>query len=368
MRIRTLVALLLCGAPLGAQTPSARVITNQATCATCRIELIGSVVLRDVPRGDELVQPPGGIVTGSSDLLYELRDDAVLTYQRDGRFVRRLARSGSGPGEIRWPAELWRLPGDSMLVLDLGNQRALVFAPTGEAVRQVAFPHRLRHGVVLRWPNRVIMSGPVTAPTGVGRPLHELSFAGRSATIARSFGAEEGVSPARERALQHVLARAGPGTWWSMPPGRYELSQWNDALRTTSRLSRTPPWMPEASPLSTGTPDAPPSARVRHVAADRDGRLWVFSWVAAPSWREAWAGVRSSGRGGETSVSRMRVDKLYNTVVDVLDPSSGAILASTTLQGAVVGVPDADRAALYQYSVVGEPIVRVVQLRFEGAP
>lgn len=368
MRIRPVLALLLCGSRLDAQMPSARVIANQAACATCRIERIGSVVLRDMPRGDELVQPPGGIVTGSGDLLYELRDDAVLVYQRDGRFVRRLARSGSGPGEIRWPAELWRLPGDSMLVLDLGNQRALVFAPTGVAVRQVAFPHRLRHGVVLRWPDRVIMSGPLAAPAGAGRPLHELSFAGRSVTIARSFGSVEAGTSARERALQHVLARTRPAVWWSMTPGRYELSQWNDALRVTSRLSRTPAWLSEPSALSTGSPGTPPSARVRHVVPDQRGRLWVFSWVAAPSWREAWAGVRSAGRGGETSVSRMRVDKLYNTVVDVLDPSSGALLASTTLQGAVVGVPDADRVALYQYSVAGEPIVRVVQLRLEGAP
>lgn len=367
-RIRTALALLLCSAPLGAQAPSARVIGNQAACPTCRIERSNSVVLRDVPRGDELVQPPSGVVTGSGDLLYELRDDAVFVYRRDGRFVRRLARSGSGPGEIRWPAELWSLPGDSMLVIDLGNQRALVFAPTGAVVRQLAFPHRLRHGIVVRWPDRVIMSGPVAAPSGAGRALHELSFAGRSATIVRSFGPTEAASPARDLALQHVFTRAGPDAWWSMAPGRYELSRWDSALRPTSTLSRTPSWMSTASPMSTGTPDSPPSARVRHVVSDRDGRLWVYAWVAAPTWREAWAGARSSGGRGETSVSRMRIDKLYNTVLDVIDPSSGALVVSTTLQGVVVGAPDADRVALYQYSLAGEPIVRVVQLRLVGVP
>lgn len=44
---------------------------------------------------------------------------------------------GGGPGEIRLPTRLVAMPGDSTLVVDLGNQRLLVVGPTGRSVRTI---------------------------------------------------------------------------------------------------------------------------------------------------------------------------------------------------------------------------------------
>lgn len=44
---------------------------------------------------------------------------------------------GGGPGEIRLPTRLVAMPGDSTLVVDLGNQRLLVVGPTGRSMRTI---------------------------------------------------------------------------------------------------------------------------------------------------------------------------------------------------------------------------------------
>lgn len=48
-----------------------------------------------------------------------------------------LFRRGGGPAEIRLPTRLVAMPGDSTLVVDLGNQRLLVVGPSGRAVRTI---------------------------------------------------------------------------------------------------------------------------------------------------------------------------------------------------------------------------------------
>jgi len=51
--------------------------------------------------------------------------------------VRQLLREGPGPAEVRLPTALARLRGDSTLVLDEGNNRLIILAPDGRAVRTI---------------------------------------------------------------------------------------------------------------------------------------------------------------------------------------------------------------------------------------
>jgi hypothetical protein len=51
----------------------------------------------------------------------------------------RIGREGQGPGEYISPGTLYAMPGDSALLVDLGNMRGLVIAPNGEVGRAVPF-------------------------------------------------------------------------------------------------------------------------------------------------------------------------------------------------------------------------------------
>jgi hypothetical protein len=55
-------------------------------------------------------------------------------YSPEGEHLQTVGREGDGPGELRHPGIMYRLPGDSVLVVDF--QRMSVFAPNGEFVRR----------------------------------------------------------------------------------------------------------------------------------------------------------------------------------------------------------------------------------------
>ncbi len=362
--IRALTLLLACAfVTTETRGQTTRTIPNTISCRDCRIETISNVILRGEPAGEEIIQPPLNVVAGNDNTLYVLRDGAALNYRLSGQYLRSFARHGSGPGEISSPADLWITPGDSLLLFDHGNQRAVLYSRQGHAVRHIGFPYRFRNGIVLRWPDSVIMSGPANTPAGAARPLHLLSFRGNTATVIHPFGAGDGrLQRGRELSLQHLVTQSSTGGWMSISPSLYEIIAWSDDLRPRTRFSRRPEWLLSESDLGTGTPTTPPSPRIRHIIEDRNGMTWVFSWLPSPDWRQAWTGV-SVGSGQEISTSRIRVDKFYTTQVDVLDLGRGALVASSTLQGAIVGLIGTDRVALYQYSVAGEPILRILQLR-----
>ena len=59
----------------------------------------------------------------------------LRTYDSEGRFLSAQGREGDGPGEYRFPYRVLQLPGDSLLVYDIGLARFTVIDPTGEAAR-----------------------------------------------------------------------------------------------------------------------------------------------------------------------------------------------------------------------------------------
>jgi len=60
---------------------------------------------------------------------------AYHVFGPDGAHLFTVGKPGGGPGELKDPFQLLVLPGDSVLVPDLGNARASVFAPDGALAR-----------------------------------------------------------------------------------------------------------------------------------------------------------------------------------------------------------------------------------------
>ncbi|MDP2954906.1 MAG: hypothetical protein Q8N53_00680 [Longimicrobiales bacterium] len=86
-----------------------------------------SVLLFDVQAAVTLATGAIAVANAGS---YEIR-----YYDPDGGFVRATGRRGDGPGEFRFLRYLARLPEDSILAFDRGNQRVSVFDPAGQFVR-----------------------------------------------------------------------------------------------------------------------------------------------------------------------------------------------------------------------------------------
>ena len=75
-----------------------------------------------------------------SFIVAEGRSREILEYSASGVFERRIARGGAGPGEIEYVNRLQLTREDSLIVFDVNQRRASVFAPGGTFVRQVTYP------------------------------------------------------------------------------------------------------------------------------------------------------------------------------------------------------------------------------------
>jgi hypothetical protein len=154
MRLRTAVALVLAVVPISAQAPGRIPVQVVASFGGPDSDLYN---VTGVIRADD-----GRFVVSSTKPL------KVQVYSANGRAVRALGRTGSGPGEFGNSVSLQHWPGDSVLVFSHGTRRWMLFALDGTLVRE--WP--LEEGGAL--PNRVVLVGgayAIGAP-GAEAPCH----------------------------------------------------------------------------------------------------------------------------------------------------------------------------------------------------
>ncbi|MBK8249713.1 MAG: hypothetical protein IPK85_20285 [Gemmatimonadetes bacterium] len=93
--------------------------------ATARAKEVLSLVttVRELRNGDLMVADP--------------IERQVMVFGGSLQARRVLGKEGGGPGEYRQPDAVWPMPGDSTLVVDLGNARLSILGPTGVYARSI---------------------------------------------------------------------------------------------------------------------------------------------------------------------------------------------------------------------------------------
>jgi hypothetical protein len=120
------------------------------------------------------------------------------------------------------------------------------------------------------------------------------------------------------------------------------------------------PWFVGNAKSIIGTPDIPPSCVVTGMREDEDGLLWVFVSVPGPHWRDAWANV-PRGRS-EISMKQFGIDKLWTTVIEVIDPRTLRLIAHEKLAEWAVSPLSDHRLAVRRFDADGAPQVAIFQL------
>jgi hypothetical protein len=183
--------------------------------------------------------------------------------------------------------------GDSVLVIDGANRRAALLSSNFELGRTIALPYPFAPLVILKWPDAVVANGMIATTASSGWPLHQLSFADRSATVLGSFGPDSGaMAPGAFARIAQVLTPSASRGYWAADYLRYRLTHWTSTGTKTSALERRPDWFARPSELEIGRPDRAPDPAISSIAEDSDGLLWVFVRTPARSWREAWPKTR----------------------------------------------------------------------------
>lgn len=197
-------------------------------------------------------------------------------------------------------------PGDSLWVFD-GSRRVLVFDPAGVPGRQFTLPLDAWDALVLD-DGRLVVS---PANTGDSNLLALLTGEG---VLLRALGGGE---PALR-----LLLRGPDGEVWSLLATRqWRLEQWDTLLGRRAVVDRFPDWY-QPYPTYRG-PDAatPPLPSITGGWFDSTGRIWVMGRARDPDWR---TGITpASGGIGDSSVVITDLDKVFDTVIEIVDPATG---------------------------------------------
>jgi len=259
----------------------------------------------------------------------------VVLFDRSGRFLSSLVLSKDAE---RGTTVLIASPGKGALAWLSPSTEAFTigsdFKATPSSSRVPYLPSFVRSD------GSVVVSQQIQDAKLVGYPLHLVSPQGQ---IRKSFGAE----PPEYRAdlplfMDRVAAPAADDMVWAVAKGRYVLERWNPTLGV--RLARVPvrsSWFVEAAtyPKNELTRPTP----VIQSLWERDGLIWVLIRDADKNWK---ASTDPERRWSPTTAAT-----IYDWVVEVIDPASGSVLASSRFGSPLIGRPP--QAVLVSYATTG---------------
>jgi len=275
-----------------------------------------------------------------------------LIFDSTGRHLKTLSRVGEGPGELGWNNRPIPVPGDSILVLSEG--RASLFTPDYAFARQIPLPPNISNVIATHWPDSVLVQGAVNQTTSRrAENLHMISLSGRSPTFHFSGGnTVRGEGPQR-------LASQERGPWWTYQRP-YRLFKWDGKLNQVRELARKPKWWTEDREFPIGRPKThPPHPYIEGVSVDKNGMLWVYVNVPAKNWRDGWGDVPAGAM--EIPAKQIRRYKLYDTMVEVIDPATAKVVSRKTIDLHIIQALAQRKAVAYVPDENGVPRIQIVE-------
>lgn len=357
--LAALLGIAACDKP--APADFVEIVGASAPCTSCRIE-IGPTVQLHGGSGDSLGLPTTVSVDGRERYWLARHTDLPSLYDSSGAFLQYVGTRGSGTNEFQQPIAFLPLPGDSMLVFDVGTSaRAVVIGPSLEPVRTIQLPGLLLPGSAVGWPNHFLLSGIAETAGARGWTLHTVSAEQPELAVLNSFG-NESLPPRRYKsmaAFQRVTPARDSG-YWTTDILQYRISHFSDSGSLIRMFDHTPDWFPSPSPDNIGTPTSPPPPKIFAIWQAPDGLLWVYGRVASRDWHSGWPKVPPGTR--DVPVSAIQEAKLYSTMVEVLDPQTGLVVTSKGFDGYASAVLTDGRVVFYAEDLAGQARITVSSL------
>lgn len=366
--IRTqLFATALCFAPLAAPAQGATPVTvlrAGVSCPSCRIVASRGPLLGDSDGDGMLVRSPSRAFRDSQGRVYvALTPGPDLPYLFDakGHFVKRIGRRGHGPGEFNHVTSLQGGAADSVVVFDISQLRRTVLAPGGTVARSTPMP--LSSVLSLQMPNGLqLVESPIGSADQIGHPFHVVDGAGR---YLRSFGEarEQSVIAGTTAALR--LALSNDNKFWAHPSTRYELQQWSMTGAHLRSITRPSSLFNYDKTSNAGSGDRP-SPLLQTIQEGTDGLLWVIIRVPSTNWKQ-WLGKPTVVRG-KTLYRNLRIDKLYDSIIEVVDPARNVVIQSQRFAGYFQFFVSDRLAGVYQEDDDGIPRLQLMNLTLVNGP
>ncbi len=234
------------------------------------------------------------------------------TGNANGRFRTTLGALGDGPHEFRSPQAVF-VVGDSARILDAVLRRATVVAGTGQLAQ--SFPWQRVAGSAFRQDDG---SWIVAGGTSTKRSMALVSDVG---VVQQEFGDSTGPFGTRR-----FMMRAGARFWSAPSLHRLRFEEWSGPDSLLRVIEPVSEHFPPYERLQFPAEDRPPSPALRGFWLDSLSRIWAAVEVPAPEWRSGFGAARV-GEGGQPYLPMQDPNRVYSTVILVIEPSTGRIVA-----------------------------------------
>ncbi len=252
----------------------------------------------------------------------------VLVYDSTGTFMSVFGQAGGGPKELGRIRRFRVSTGDSLHILHGG--RYTVVSPTHVVVRTQIVRVNTGEFAVLRG-GQLVVGGVLGTRAGAGYPLHLLE----GDSVVRSFGLEKPDQRLESSILlkAHRVANGSNGRVWLGHYNQYQLELWDTTGTRIRTLRRDADWFVPWQSF-TGGPTRPVMADVQQ---DINGYLWVL--VAVPLRSSVLRFRREQGfQAREQPVMSVSEESsAFYTMIEVIDPDRGEMVASRRVDDLVVG-------------------------------
>jgi hypothetical protein len=282
-------------------------------CSGCHIRIDTVAILgdRDGPGMIEDDFTPTSVDSHGHFYLLSGGGVQVKVFDPEGAYLRSIGKRGDGPGEFQLVRRLFVDANDHLYAPDRIHGRITVLTPLGNVVRTITVgPPWLGFNIYPLRGDSLLVGGHSLSPELVGLPAHIISPEG---ALVRSFG--ERTYPVEattdEFLLHRAIALSEDHTFWVAGWDRYHIELWRTDGQRLRHLVREPAWFSQPAALTDGR--VPPRPALLSIFQDADGFLWTSSTVASSSWTDG--------------------PHAIDTIVEVIDPASTQVLASTILPG-----------------------------------
>ena len=313
----SLVAILVVTAPVRAQ----EVVPISTDHPQCTVILEEVLSLGEIDDPGTIGLPTWITRLGSGDFVLATPDNGaeMMVYDAEGRFRESFGRSGEGPGEFVDPGmgRLRPSPDGGVMILDPMTRRITSLSATRELLGATQI------GDMMGMNFLPAASGSGFIVGGWGG-----SADGTPGGVTRMIDAE-GVTLAetdavpRERWLQQFfyfpMTTDAEGRVWRARPTEYVVEAWDpEDSAALIRLEGSPDWFTPGPPQPGYPLEAPGPSVIQGLEYD-EGLLWIATSVADSEWAQL--------SGWSVDDGALDGNKIMDTVIEVVDPATGALVA-----------------------------------------
>jgi hypothetical protein len=261
--------------------------------------------------------------------------ELIGIYDSAGRFIGRIGRVGSGPGEYQRPGLLLRDAYDSIFIFDNAQRRLTVLSPSLEYVRSEALPTMVQDAV-LDPSGQLLANAPFYRPDSLIRPVFAFNPLGE---LIHSYGTSMPVcSTDCSWRLARIIVPDRRGIWLISRFFGYTAEHWSADGRMLKRLTIRADWFQPYDSLLMPTHERPPQPAITGAWLDAAGRLWILGSAADHDWTEG-LGAERTGEGGRRYFPIERRQQALDAIIEVRDTATGALLALRRLDDASYLLP-----------------------------